>query len=826
MGLSLNQALNTASMGLQAAESSINVIGNNLANANTVGFKSNRADFADMFSRTYTYGSYPAEYNGGTNPVQIGLGVTLTGVTTNFTQGTVKGGMTSTDMAIQGDGFFVVQPNPNNPSLRYYTRNGVMKLTANQDLVTTDGMYVMGYSVNSKFQIQTDKITSLRIPVGEMKIAEATENVVLDGLLNATGSEATQGTVLNSEQLTDLSKSSPGTESLSTSQVPKPGVETAGTSGTGVAGTGSVAEGDYLYRFVFVDANGVESDYSAPISATVASGENSIQLTGLPAGTTPYTQLRIYRADKPEDPTASGDFYKVTDLNLSTNPITYTDIASSASIQESGPMLDQSRLSGTYSYYVTYVDANGNESRPSVLSDSLTVSGGQILLSDIPVPDPNPDGWTARNIYRATASEPDSFYKVTTINNLDAGASYIDKVSDAKLTSDPIAHPPLSMAGRGNVLANENTKMIDVGKYTEDGRLVPAFELGTLSFTPSKGGSNLKTQTLEITESTKMSDYLKFLNESFGLRPSGGVELIPTDQGEIGQYVNGGSPGATMIAGSVAILGNSGTKNELEIDSSSFKMNKTPIDLGFTEVQEANGESTTMSMQVFDSLGAPVDVKMTMVLQEKTDTETIYRWYADSNDNQPPTGNAIGLGTGLLRFDSNGGFIDATNATVTVERTDEASQSPMSFTFDMDMSAVAALSTTKPEMTMQSQDGAGAGILEKYTIAEDGIIYGTFSSNVTRPIGQVLLATFANNEGLLKQGDNLYREGVASGQAIIEAPGSGTAGIIKGNSIELSNTDIGQDLIDMILASTMYQANAKIVTTTNTMMDALLRAVS
>ena len=826
MGLSLNQALNTASMGMSAAEKNINVIGNNLSNANTTGFKANRADFADIFYRTYTYGNAPYATNAGANPEQIGLGVRLTGVSTDFSQGTIKDGMTPTDMAIQGDGFFILQPDPNNPNLRYYTRDGVMKRNAAGELISTNGQYVMGYTVNSKFQIQDDKLSKLTIPLGEMKIAEATEHVVLDGLLNATGDDATQGTVIVSDTLSDMSKSSPGSDALTAETVSRPNVEINATTGTGQTGAGNLTEGDYLYRFVYVDANGIESDYSAPIHVSVQEGESSIQLTGLPPANSAYTTLRIYRADAPENPADPGVFYRLTDLSLAGNPTQYTDTTARENIVDEKNELDQARLSGRYSYYVTYFDADGNESRPSTLSNQITVSGGKIEL-DLPAVDlaDNPDRWIGRNIYRCTADDPEEFYKITGFTNLNENVSFIDNLSDTDLK----LNTPLSKAGRGNVLAGESTKLVDLGKMRDDGTFATQFQTGTLEFTPSKGEADLKTQSLQITANTTVAEYLRFLEQSLGLR-TGNTDNIPTDQGEIGKLINGGRPGAEIKNGSIFILGNSGTKNTIDLDSGNFKLQTSDgvksVGIDYGAIQEATGESLTMTMEVYDSLGTPVNVKMTLVLQEKTETETIYRWYADSGDNQPMVGSQIGLGTGIIRFDSHGKYIDATNTNITVQRMDLASRSPMNFSFDMDLSSVAALSTTRPDMTMKSQDGAGAGILIDFTIGNDGVIHGIFSSNVVRPLGQVVLATFINNEGLVRRGDNLFQEGLASGKATINKPGSGTSGTIKGYSIELSNTNIGRELIDMILASTMYQANAKIVTTTNIMMDALLRAVS
>jgi flagellar hook protein FlgE len=240
------------------------------------------------------------------------------------------------------------------------------------------------------------------------------------------------------------------------------------------------------------------------------------------------------------------------------------------------------------------------------------------------------------------------------------------------------------------------------------------------------------------------------------------------------------------------------------------------------DTQNAIGESKSVDLAVFDSLGAPVNVRMTFTLESKTNTETIYRWYADSSDNQPEDGQAIATGTGILRFDQHGSLIASSNATVSVQRTQVASVSPMDFSFDMNLDALAALATNQPEVTQTYQDGAGAGTLFDYSIISDGTIIGYFDSGFDRPIGQIPLATFRNQEGLYKSGDNLYQQSANSGQPNIRTAGTSGSGTIKSRTLELSNTDIGQEIVDMILSSNMYRANAKVMTTSNDMFDTLM----
>jgi flagellar hook protein FlgE len=93
---------------------------------------------------------------------------------------------------------------------------------------------------------------------------------------------------------------------------------------------------------------------------------------------------------------------------------------------------------------------------------------------------------------------------------------------------------------------------------------------------------------------------------------------------------------------------------------------------------------------------------------------------------------------------------------------------------------------------------------------------------VTRDLGQIRLARFTNNNGLQQSGQNLFAQGVNSGLAIEEDPGQNGAGSIIAGALELSNTDIGKNLIDLVLASTQYRGNARVITTSQQLLDELL----
>jgi len=223
---------------------------------------------------------------------------------------------------------------------------------------------------------------------------------------------------------------------------------------------------------------------------------------------------------------------------------------------------------------------------------------------------------------------------------------------------------------------------------------------------------------------------------------------------------------------------------------------------------------------VYDTLGIPIRVRLTAVLEERDATSTTYRWYADSPDNDPTTGAGIAVGTGRVTFDGEGNLIGVSEGTVSIERRNVSSASPLEF--ELDFSNISGLAADQSSVAVSRQDGSGPGVLSSFIVGEDGVIRGVFSNGVTRDLGQIRLARFSNPSGLEQRGENLYAEGVNSGLPVEGDPGQqGIGGIISG-AVELSNTDIGSNLIDLILASTMYRGNTRVITTAQQMIDELL----
>jgi flagellar hook protein FlgE len=133
-----------------------------------------------------------------------------------------------------------------------------------------------------------------------------------------------------------------------------------------------------------------------------------------------------------------------------------------------------------------------------------------------------------------------------------------------------------------------------------------------------------------------------------------------------------------------------------------------------------------------------------------------------------------------------------------------------------------SLAADSSEIALSSQDGVPIGTLSGFGVGADGVVTGTFTNGLTRTLGQVALATFANSKGLLEAGESTYIEGPNSGVAIITAPQEMSAGSIHAGALELSNVDLSKEFVNLITTSTGFTANSRVITTANEMMREIL----
>ena len=807
--MGLSTALTTALTGLVAAETKIDVVGNNLANLQTIGFKESDTVFATQFYRTYSFGS-SGDDSGvqiSTNPQQVGLGTQVAAITPNFGQGAIELSASPSDLAIQGNGFFIV--NGSNGE-QLYTRSGVFSVSNSNQLVTPAGYQLLGYGIDDDHRIQETSLVPITIPFGDRADAIETQNAFFEGNLTPTGDIATTAEVIESAVLGNdvIPRADATGTTLLDAEVP----DVSATTATPSAGGSLTPSSLYSYRIVYEDSAGTETVGSDPIDVTLGAGDGTVTLNNIPSPTGDYSTVKIYRADG-----VGTDYQLLT--SFAAGPTSYVDDGSVATTTT----LNETLLDSNYTYMVTFGGPGLEESRPSPVLGPIRIDQGRIQINDLPdIPTgPNIPAWTEVNIYRNISSDPDAFYYVGTgLPDQD----FTDGRSDAEIADLDIA---------GNRLidfigpkANLNTRLVDV--VIQNGfDFESVFQTGDLQFTYAKGGRSGTSELFEIDSDTTVQELLLFVEDSIGIyNPNDDLaNPIPVSENNIVGESGTLAPGATLVDGKLRIVSNNGEVNAVDLAQRSFSIVSDTTGelenagLGFHSVQDAVGIGAAADFTAYDSLGVPIDVRVTTVLETRTDGSTVYRWFAESKDSSPLSGTDIEVGTGLITLDSDGNFVGASNDTILVQRRNFPSASPLEIT--LDFSNVTGLASSSAILNVESQDGSPAGTLTNYAIGEDGLVQGIYSNGTTRNLGKLQLAVFSNPEGLEQRAENMFASGINSGLTLA-TPGDQGAGQLIAGAVEQSNTDIGRNLIDLSLASTLYRSNSRVISTSQTLLDELL----
>ena len=370
-----------------------------------------------------------------------------------------------------------------------------------------------------------------------------------------------------------------------------------------------------------------------------------------------------------------------------------------------------------------------------------------------------------------------------------------------------VSAPLVTSTGAPATASTELTSLVDATG-------VPMFATGDrLTINASKGGLAIPEATFEVgVAGSTLGDLAAFLESTLGIQ---------------GDPATGGEPGVTIAAGpeppagSLVITSNLGSANAISLDGASIRNTTGPVasPFAFTTVSDANGEALTTSFRVYDSLGNPVDVRLRLAMESKTEGGTTWRFFAESAD----SGLAMPvLGTGTISFDQNGKFIAATGTTLSIDRSGTGAATPL--TFDLDFGGLTGLSSSDgtSELIMASQDGTEAGVLIGFDIAQDGIVTANFSNQQTELLGQIALATFANSEGLVALSDNVFRTGPNSGDPTVLEPLTGAAGFVVSGALEQSNVEISREFINLITASTGISAAGRVIRTADDLLQELL----
>lgn len=381
-------------------------------------------------------------------------------------------------------------------------------------------------------------------------------------------------------------------------------------------------------------------------------------------------------------------------------------------------------------------------------------------------------------------------------------------------TAISTANPP---PGAGNRL-ELTTRLVDIEDPAQPGSNTPYFSAGqSLLFQNlEKGGKTLPTETFAITATSTIQDLNDFLSGVLGLDASAGANP------------DGATPGIALdpATGILTITGNVGAVNDISIDASDIRlMSSTGAFVASPFITDKNaasdGESVRTTFIAYDSLGSPVSVDVSMVIDSRSNTGTRWRYFVESPDDSSAT---RAISTGTLDFDTLGQLITRDPVQINIDRAGTGAATPLSIdlSFAAGEDSVTSLTDDTSALAATFTDGSPIGTLTSYGVGDDGVIYGAFTNGMTRVIGQVALAKFANAEGLVDVGGNMFRVGPNSGTPLVAEPQTLGTGKLVSGALELSNVDLSQEFINMILASTGYSAASRVIRTTDELMQQLL----
>lgn len=254
---------------------------------------------------------------------------------------------------------------------------------------------------------------------------------------------------------------------------------------------------------------------------------------------------------------------------------------------------------------------------------------------------------------------------------------------------------------------------------------------------------------------------------------------------------------------------------------------------GLSTIGTVTDTDATTTMTVFDALGNSYDiqVKFTKCYVDTTDADNpITSWYWEATSSSSDLSVAA---SGYIEFDKNGDIIttDPTNFNTTPSITltptgSSAGTSPFSITLDLTNISTYTSTANNSSVTVSNIDGYESGELQDFTIGSDGVITGIYSNGQKQPLGMIALANFANPAGLQKIGSNVYIATANSGDFTggVQA-GTGGTGTLTSGTLEMSNVDLAEQFSEMMITQRAYQANSKIISTADEMLQTLISMV-
>ncbi len=843
--------------GLQAHQVAMDVEGNNISNVNTTGFKYSRADFGTMFSQTVKIATAPTDGRGGSNPLQIGLGVSVSSTTRIHSQGSVQTTDKNTDVAINGDGFFMVSDDGG--LTNYLTRSGDFKLDAYGNFVNNAGFVVQGWNINW----DTQSIDSSRTPQNifidpgmHIPAAKSTE-VAIKANLNSGLNIGTASRPLYSldsvhgfNQKTGETKDENDTGTTQFYTTSKNAVE---VTEKGVdAGSLFNANGQGLN---LRDGQGIWVSYADAKYSTNQLGVNAFDPN------LHQTQTAAFW----------GNGNQKTRLDIVINGVTIQN-DTIGSIDEAIAYINTftaptDARQGTGVRAVKNADGSGID----FVNDNADGTTDNMKNINLVVNATNTAGeaWTATwdaatntfNQYTPIQQNNASLWTATggqagTANNLTGGRSaqiitahkYI--YSSSPQTLPPMYNPdggfayiPGTQGGGGPTWNGTDTATIGSQNY----------------YNAVMNGSLLNTNIRTFHTTEDLRELLQ-RDAKYGVDYDGSGTFAAADVNEnvkvvvnsSGAFsltnVNETSNSPTLVTGGQGPLTFGPHNMNFNITAYTDERGTVSTNDAFTKIfkgldgsfpagnQVKQSELLKLSafsagLEIYDSLGSKHTLEVQFVKQSTTQ-DGGNEWQMIIRVPEPAEINTTGEGpnniiVGTARFNNDGSLSNYNPRTINFSPNNGAApnqQIKLSFGTSGSNDGLVS-SNSASTLTGQATDGYTSGNLKPDAIRVDdkGNILGEFTNGKTFAVAKIAMASVANNSGLEEIGGNLFKVTANSGNIVVGEAGTGGRGEMKTSALEMSNVDLSRSLTELIIIQRGYQANSKTISTSDQMLQTLIQ---
>lgn len=831
--------------GLQAHQVAMDVEGNNISNVNTTGFKYSRADFGTMFSQTVKIATAPTDGRGGSNPLQIGLGVSVSSTTRIHSQGSVQTTDKNTDVAINGDGFFMVSDDGG--LTNYLTRSGDFKLDAYGNFVNNAGFVVQGWNINWDDQTIDSSRTPQNIfidPGMHIPAAKSTE-VAIKANLNSglnIGTSSRNLYALDSvhgwntktqraEDENDTGTTQFYTTSKNAVEVTEKGVDAGSlfnANGQGLnlrEGQGIwVSYADAKFTTATADANGVFNENSQTTQQNVIFWGNKDNAVNL-------------------DITLNGVNIQNANIRSLDEAIAYINTFTAPT----------DTRDGTGVKAVKKADGSGIE----FVNDNADGTTDNMKNIDLVVKQTN----TAGERFRVTWNQQNQNFTAATVKangnsawitggtpGLTEERVQIITAHKYVYSSTPVNIPPMYNpdGGPGYDPANQNNPGTAENNYFQ------AVQGGLL---------NTDSRTFRTTEDLREllqrdARYGVDYDGSGGFEIDGsdineGVKVVVTENGnfaisnpnEIPQrpgFVMPGAPGTqdnrtthNMSFNITAYSNKQGTVSTNDAFTKIFKAFDGVLTVGgqIKESEQLKLSAFSAGLEIYDSLGSKHTLEVQFVKQSTTQ-DGGNEWQMIIRVPEPAEINTTGEGptniiVGTARFNNDGSLSNYNPRTINFSPNNGAApnqQIKLSFGTSGSNDGLVS-SNSASTLTGQATDGYTSGNLKPDAIRVDdkGNILGEFTNGKTFAVAKIAMASVANNSGLEEIGGNLFKVTANSGNIVVGEAGTGGRGEMKTSALEMSNVDLSRSLTELIIIQRGYQANSKTISTSDQMLQTLIQ---